>query len=133
MKINYEILVRKVKKHYPHIYEELILIPEVMDFNYINTVFDYFVSIGKNPRKIGDNKLIFIAVIVKLYDPDVFSGDKKNLRNGLRAKLAMVLHSEPSTISHGLKTSKNYFEIYVLFREEVNTIICALHSKFKGH
>lgn len=126
--IDYATLGRKVYKIYPFIAKELITIPEISDLESISPLFGEYKRIqlppvGKN--QVTDFRLIFVAVILRLYDPDVFEFDK-NMKAGLRTKLSEVLQCEGSLISHNFRIVKDYINIYPKFRNDVAYVYAEL-------
>ena len=123
------ILGKKVLKKYPFMAKELITIPDISDLDLIPSLYTEYCEIQANPitkAEITHQRLIFIAAIVKLYDPDFFEGFKKNMKNGLRQKLSETLCCKPSTVSNSWKTVTNYLSIYPDFNNELAYIYSEL-------
>lgn len=121
MTIDYSILGRKLEKLYPYLAKELLTIPDLDDLELIDCLYTEYCSIQAKPQSKGQQtnlRLIFIASIIKLYDPDALEF-RKNMKNGLRQKLSDTLHCHPTLISDNFTTVRNYLSIYPDFSNEV--------------
>ena len=116
MAVNYEILGRKVAELYPDIAEKLIVSPVLSDTGFITEIKEIYFSDSQSTK----SKLVFIAVILNLYDPDVLSGWKRNLCNGVRHILASLFGVSDTAISNNIQTVRNYYTIYRKFKTEVD-------------
>ncbi len=116
---NYEILGRKVKMLYPEIAEKLISKPVLSD---IEKIPDIFCTCHFNQNTDHKTKLFFIAVILKLYDPDVLAGYKRNLSKGIRGRIAVLFGSSETAISNNIKTVRDYYSVLRWFYSDVNYI-----------
>lgn len=114
--INYEILGRKVSELYPNIAKELVKSPQLCDISLIEEIHDQHFS----DKQSAKSKLIFIAVILQLYDPDVLSGWKRNLCRGIRNHIAILFSVSDTAISNNIQTVRNYYAIYRKFKTEVD-------------
>jgi hypothetical protein len=126
---DFAILGKKVLKNYPFMANELIAIPDVFELELIPCFYDEYNSIQADPEnkhEVIRHRIIFIAAIVKLYDPDYYDGYKKNMKNGLRKQLSDTLNCKPSTISDSYKTVKDYMSIYPDYNDEVAYIYSEL-------
>ncbi len=124
MTIDYSILGRKLEKLYPYLAKELLTIPDLDDLELIDCLYTEYCSIQAKPQSKGqqtNQRLIFIASVIKLYDPDYFKY-KSNIKNGLRKKLSDILVCDPTQISHSIADVKNYLTIYHDFKDEVEYI-----------
>lgn len=116
--INFETLGRKVAELHPDIAKQLVVIPTLCDLSFISQIFDAKFRESKEPNA----RFVFIGVILSLYDPDVLSGWKSNLKCGIRKKLANIYSVDDTVISHNLQTVRNYYMIYRNFKKSVDYI-----------
>ncbi|MDP2334859.1 MAG: hypothetical protein Q8N05_00115 [Bacteroidota bacterium] len=125
--MNYELetLGRKVKELHPDLASELMrkpkltdtgLIPEIIKSHYQGKIE------GKCAGRINDGKDVFIGAILQLYDPDVLSGWKRNLRRGIRSQLANLFDVSPTAISNHIKTLQGNWLIYRKYQEKVERL-----------
>jgi len=126
--INYEILGRKVAELYPVITKELVRTPIFCDVSLLTEIHNQHFS----DRKGAKSKLIFIGVILQLYDPDVLSGWKRNLCRGIRSQLAMLFNVSDTAISNNIQTVRNYYMIYKKFKTEVDYISDEISKQYAG-
>lgn len=128
--INYEILGRKVSELYPEIAKELIKSPQLCDISLIEEIHDHHFSENQSAK----SKLIFIAVILQLYDPDVISGWKMLCKSsGIRSKLAILLNVSCPQISNHIQTVRNYYTIYRKFKTEVDYFSDLITKQYQEH
>jgi len=127
--INYEILGRKVAELYPNITKELVKTPTLSDVTLLTEIYHQQFSI----RSDAKSKLIFIGVILHLYDPDVLSGWKRNLCRGIRSQLAMLFNVSDTAISNNIQTVRNYYMIYKKFKTEVDYISEEISKQYQDH
>jgi hypothetical protein len=133
--IDYAVLGRKVLKTYPFLAKELITIPDIDDLSMIDQLHIEYCDIQATPlskSKSTYQRLVFIATILKLYDPDSFEF-KKNMKNGLRKQLSITLQCKPTIISDSFKTVRNYLSIYPDFTNEVAYIYSKLKMYADGN
>lgn len=122
--MNYSLIGRKLCKVYPHLAFELMTVPDLKDLNMIQDLYKEYCSIQSAAKDKNGRvylSLIFIAAVIRLYDPDWFAYGK-SVRKGLRIELASVLGCEGSLISHNLTNVKNFMRIYSDFRNEVSYV-----------
>ncbi len=117
--INYQILGRKFYVLYPelagkHINESE---PILTDINLIDEIFHEHFSKAKFNYQ---TRLTFIAVVLKLYDPDMLGGWKTKLCIGVRSRLSQLAGVRDEAISNNLRIVRNYYEIYKGFKEKVD-------------
>ncbi|MGE4289957.1 MAG: hypothetical protein AB7E36_14835 [Salinivirgaceae bacterium] len=131
MQTDFEILGRKLVDAYPAIAEKLITNPILTDFSHIPDIVKIIyqqpqVSNTTNTKKVE----YLVAVIIKLYDPDLFTGYKRKMKTGLRRELNKYIPGTPTYISNIYKKVDSLFNIYKSFNVEVNNIVSEISSKF---
>lgn len=132
--IDYALLGRKVYKLYPYLAAELMIIPDLKDLGEIESLYAEYCSIQSDPTAKGqqtNHRMVFIAAILKLYDPDVLEV-KKPMKNGLRHRLSKVIGCHHTVISHNCEIVRNYISIYPDFRNEVAYIYSELKKLHAG-
>lgn len=126
--INFDVLGRKLLKQYPYIANQLIIQPRLTNLNLVPEIFQHFNDrIDESQR---DKTLIFLAVVVKLYDPDVIDGWKPRLIKGLRQQLSMTIGIQPTQISHLLQKVRDYSIIYADFANRVGYFYEIISKKY---
>jgi len=130
--VNYKLVYLKLKERYPEIAKELVPDQPPMHALEMLEAFTIFCKVkGIRSLSIPEGRTemrdLFLAVLIKLYDPEYLL-HKKKLRKGLRPKMASLLRSQESIISYNLTNVKNYLMIYKDFREEVDNIYCRIKS-----
>lgn len=125
---NYEILGRKVAELYPDIAQKLIVHSVLSDPELITELRElYFEHIDSTK-----SKLVFIALILNLYDPDVLTGWKRNLCKGVRHTLAGMFSVSDTAISNNIQTVRNYYAIYRKFKTEVDYFSSEISKVYAG-
>lgn len=96
---------------HPQLIEEATsnVIPMMEDLIMIRDVQDY-VSRSHKPSNSFQDKLVFIAVILRLFNPDALILDCK-LRNGLRRELAECLGDSGQNASYYIGQARAYMNI----------------------
>jgi len=123
-KINYSQLGRKLLKKHPELAKELIdsSKPAFNNFEMIpdlKEIYDKLTDPPKSTKEVTNYRLIFIAVIVRFYDPDAVTTNRRYLRAGLRKKLSETLNLSPCRISNLLQMVRDYTQIYSSFTGKV--------------
>ncbi len=144
LEVPYKELGRFICKHQPTLAYKIIRIihnavPAYKDLDLIPGLFDTFcsfknlqpadvVGIGK-PRNIIVVRYTFIAVAIKLYNPEILSGVSSSqfLKRKLREQLAKTLKCNPQWISQKIPEITLHLEIYADFIEDV--FLCVQHLK----
>ena len=126
---NNEILGRKVRELYPEIAEKLTVIAALSDLELITDIHDQYFSSEQSTK----SKLIFVSVILNLYDPDVLSGWKRNLCKGVRHRLASMFCVSDTAISNNIQTVRNYYTIYRKFKTEVDYFSKEISKQYQEH
>ncbi len=130
--IDYKTAFVKLKDKYPQIAEEVIPVNPIMDNLKMLSVFTTFCCVkGITFLQVGKDKNnyvrdLFVAVFVRVFDPDYLKGYKTKLRKGLRSKMASLVGCRERVISYNLRNVKDYMRIYKDFREEVEYIYQAV-------
>lgn len=127
--INYEILGRKVAELYPDIAEQLTVRARITDMELISEIHDQYL----NSESSTKNKLIFIGIILSLYDPDVITGWKHNLCKGVRHRLASLFSVSDTAISNNIQNVRNYYAIYKKFKIEVDYISNEISQRYQNN
>ena len=96
---------------HPQLIEEATsnVIPMMEDLIMIRDVHDYVLRSHK-PSNSYQDKLVFIAVILRLFNPDALIIDCK-LRNGLRRELAICLNDSGQNASYYIGQARAYMSI----------------------
>lgn len=120
-KINYSKFYRRIKLRYPSIEKQINSPPELKSIDDLPHLYSRYVRLcmGNKALHNFDTRIRFIAVICLMSDANFFDDDDSPVRKGLASKLADVLGSNRSAISHTFRTVKNYWAVYPVFREEV--------------
>lgn len=136
--MNYKVIYLKLKERYPEIAKELTAKERPLDGYEMLKVFTFFCKTkGITHLKIDHDKEytrdLFIAVFVKLYDPDYLEC-KKQLRAGLREKVAILLSREGvlSGISQLAVKVRDYMQVDKGFRREVEYIYQTIKFELDG-
>lgn len=117
--------------------------PELHDVSLIPQIFRIFCDHNKiKPSDFPclrktDNiymRLVFIAIIIKLYNPEVLNYYSANRvkRSSIRKELAKVLNAQPSWVSQKVKIVCFHLDIYDQFANDVSSAIWVLKSKLNG-
>lgn len=125
--IDYALLGRKLVKEYPYLADELIQPPKLIEMNLIPEIWDYYCKIFEGIDK--DRTIIFIAVTVKLFDPDAVDGWKP-MKHGLRNEISKASNICHTQVSHLLKAARTYNTLYPRFKENIETYFDVIHKKF---
>ena len=126
---NYEILGRKVAELYPDIAQKLRVTSILIDPELITDIRERYFSSTDSTK----SKLVFIAVILNLYDPDVLTGWKRNLCKGVRHCLASQFSVSDTAISNNIQTVRNYYTIYRKFKIEVDYFSEQISKDYQEH
>ena len=104
-------LLKVIAITYPHLIEEAQnnITPLLHDLIMINEIHDY-VCLSYQPSQNYTHKLYFIAVILRLFNPDALILDCK-LRNGLRSALANCLGDSGPNSSYYIAQARAYMKI----------------------
>lgn len=127
--INYEIIGRKLKVFDPATFKELNDIPKLSDISVICQILE---DISCLQFKSNFTKeYIYLAIILKLYEPDVLNGWKRGMaKNGLRPILSDYFACCTSNISNYIPRVRNCYLIYKVFKEEVDYIALEIGEKY---
>jgi len=138
--MNYELIGRKIVAKYPllakEIMDEFLTNPHFDDLSTITDIharFSEIVPPYDTCSACTEYRLLFIAIIVKLYDPDYFYGFRRNIRCNLRKAFAELYQCNPTTISHNLKSVRNYNDVYPEFRYKVSYFYDTFVKEFKHY
>lgn len=125
--INYNAIGRKVAALYPELVKEMMVSPALEDINLIPEIFsNHF----KDPSD-SEKRMVFIGVILSLYDPDVLAGWKPTLKYGIRTQIAKIYSVGETVISHNLQTVRNYYLIYKKYKSQVDTITNQIKEEYE--
>jgi len=130
---NYYQLGRKLSVKYPDFAKHLTNsdnIPENLE-TFIPALYSKFILLRPEKASRNEknrNRMEFIAIVVKHFDPEALTMDK-SLKKGIRTHLATQFNCGSSLISHTLKTVKNYLIIYKEFKISVEYIYQELFEK----
>ena len=126
-RINFDVLGKKLLQQYPYIANQLIIQPKLTSTSLIPDIHDLFEEQFKTNQR--DKQLVFICVIVRLYDPDALEGYKP-LKKGLRKILSETLNLYPTQISHHLQKVRDYLPIYADFANHVGYFYEVISKEF---
>jgi len=123
MEINYRRFYHRVKRRYPAIERQINEQGQISSLDEIPALYERFKRVTSanddDIRKNTDNvRHIFVAVITRMEDP-LFFTDNAPVRRGLRMELAKLLGCDQTIISHGLRSVKNYMDVYPEFCAKV--------------
>lgn len=103
--------------------------PERTQLNEIQPMFMHFCkymnyeygNILNHKKRTIYIKYVFIAVIIKIYNPELITGyHLPNMKRNLRCKLSSVLHMNASWISQKIPMILLWLNIYENFSNDVN-------------
>ncbi len=123
-----------VQKMYPGVCAGIIRLvnqePVFTDMTLIPALYKQFKNITTSQSKDVYRKLVFIAVIVKLYDPVYFSEiNFFFLKTGLSMYLKKEFKCSRASISKSLPVIKLHLNVYDEFRYDVEIAYHKLKSK----
>lgn len=110
LEISYPDLIAKAQNDVTPLMNNLVMITEVYDY----------VCLNYQPQSDYTHKLLFIASILRLFNPDALIIDCK-LRNGLRKSLADCLGDSGSNSSFYVSQARHYMKIKS-FKDSVSSI-----------
>jgi hypothetical protein len=109
--VSYPHLIQEAQRDITPVMDDLIMIREIHEF----------VCLSYQPEKDYQHKLLFIAAILRLFNPDALIIDCK-LRNGLRSALGKCLGDSGPNSSYYISQARAYMKIKV-FKATVATIV----------
>lgn len=123
-KINYSQLGKSLVEKHPDLARKLIessrpafnnfqLIPQIRE------IYDRYIDPPATTKDRTYYRLVFIAIIVRLYDPEALASRKKYMRAGLRKHLAETLQLSKGRISNLFQMVRDYTSIYPSFVRKV--------------
>lgn len=118
---------RKVQQQYPEIASRVVEQPVLSDVNEITDLYHIFTSLVKLPdnsksSEMADFRTLFIAVTLRLYDPDYVNGYKKKVRNGLRSAVAYLFQIDFNYVSSLFALAVARVQIYKSMSDNVEKI-----------
>ena len=104
-------LLKVIAVTYPHLIQEAQqnITPVMTDLIMIREIYD-FVCLSYRPHEDYQHKLLFIATILRLFNPDALIIDCK-LRNGLRSSLAKCLGDSGTNAHYYIGQARAYMKI----------------------
>jgi hypothetical protein len=147
-------LGKAVEIYYPHLLDEILPTltkpePALTHTIHLPKLFKLFCDYkgikeeqlkGINiDRNLADTRRLFIAVVLTLYNPEIFTrihGDK--MKDNMREELAELLHYNKCSISQEVAVIKTVLNVskplpaWKEFREEVDIVIEFLKDGFQG-
>lgn len=122
-KTSNELIGYKLRALYPELAKELTSSQMLADLSLIPTIYEtHFKNAPKSEDERFNGRLIFVGVILKLYDPDTLEGWKRNMVKGIRNQLAGIIGVTPTAISNHIGTVQNYMLIYQKFKDKVENL-----------
>jgi len=132
-KTSNELLGFKLRALYPELARDLTNVQILSDCSLLPEIYNrYFRNYPENKSERIKGSYLFVAVILKLYDPDMLQGWKRNMIHGLRNPIAELLEVSPNAISNQIITVQNYMLIYQKFKDRVEVLskeIAEIYSK----
>lgn len=127
MQTSDRIFRRKVQQQFPEIAERVVELPVLSDVNEIADLYQVFTSLVRLPdhsksSEIADFRTLFIAVALRLYDPDYVNGYKKKVRNGLRSMIATLFKIDYNYVSTLFALAVARVQIYKSMADNVDRI-----------
>lgn len=118
---------RKVQQQYPEIASRVVEQPAFTDVEEIADLYHIFTSLVKLPEDskgsdVTDFRTLFIAVALRLYDPDYVNGYKKKVRNGLRSMIAYLFKVDFNYVSVLFALAVARVQIYKSVSDNVDKI-----------
>lgn len=117
---------RKVQDKYPDIASRIIEKPILNDVKYVCELYDIFFLIvlphKVKSSEINDFRTLFIAVMLKMYDPDYFNGYRKKVKDGLRPAVAKLFDIDLNYVSVLFTNVIDRVRIYKEVAESVDRI-----------
>jgi hypothetical protein len=117
-------VLRLLKKNYPAIYDELSQKPMLSDQQNISILFSRFIemkglTLDDTLKNKGNSRMVFIAVVIKAFDPQFIVDEDKPLGKGLRKNLSELFRCQGPLISYISASVRTYLQVYKPFKEEV--------------
>lgn len=117
-------VLRLLKKNYPAIYDELSQKPVLMDQRDIIVLFNKFlnlkgITLDEVVKNRGNSRMVFIAVIIRAFDPQFLVDEDKPMGKGLRKNLSKLFRCQGPLISYISASVRTYLQVYRPFKEEV--------------
>jgi len=125
MSITDKMFRRKVQDKYPDIALKIIEKPVLSDVGYVCELYDIFSLIVKRQTEsfeVNDFRTLFIAVMLKMYDPDYFNGYRKKVKDGLRPAVAELFDVDLNYVSVLFTNAVDRVRIYKEIAESVDKI-----------
>jgi hypothetical protein len=114
-------ILKVIAASYPHLIEEakVNITPVMTDLVLIQDIYQ-FVCLTYNPQTDFQHKLLFIASILRMYNPDALIVDCK-LHHGLRGAIAKCLSHSGQSTTYYINQTRAYMKIKS-FKASVGTI-----------
>ena len=123
--MKFETLGRKVAVKYPELVEELLVPPLLTNKDLIPEVLNKQFA-GKEIEKYE-----VIAVVLRLFDPEVLEGYKSKVMPGTRTNLSNYFGVSGTAISNNVASIKNYWHVYRKFKEKVEDMAFEIAGKYQ--
>ena len=136
MNVTDRVFRRKVQAQYPEIASRIIEKPLLTDISKIENLYHIFSKIVGLPNKskslgVEDVRTLFIAVILKMYDPDYFNGYKRKVMDGLRTEVAKLFDVGVNYVSDMFSLAVGRIKIYKDMEKSVDMIFEMMKEEIK--
>lgn len=136
-KINYKSVYRILQNRYPSIAGEITQDPVETDLREIKNLLKLYTelkgySLSDVYKNREQSRMVFVALIIRIYDPLFYVDEEKRLKHGLRPELTRQLRCHETWISHLLQTVRTYMRAYPAFRKEVDYLYSRVIDHYYG-
>lgn len=135
MSLSDKLFRKKVEKLYPTVAQNIVPLPTLSDTSFIPELFRRFSKVVNNSAMKGSElqelRALFVAVALKLYDPDYVDGYKTRVINGLNDEISQLFGIEKSTCSWLINQAAGRIRIYKEMAEAVQEICTELESSLQ--
>jgi len=126
MSLSDKLFRKKVEKLYPKVAQNVVQTPTLSDTSFIPELYRRFsIVVNKSASKGSEStelRALFVAVALKLYDPDYVDGYKTKVMNGLNDEISQLFGIEKSTCSWLINQATGRIRIYKEMAEAVQEI-----------
>ena len=135
MSLSDKLFRKKVEKLYPTVAQDVVQFPTLTDTSFIPELHRRFSKVVNKSAMKGSElhelRALFVAVALKLYDPDYVDGYKTRVANGLNDEISQLFEIEKSTCSWLINQAAGRIRIYKEMAEAVQEICDEIESSLK--